>query len=71
MKDNVVTFTAQPGQEVNTGIGTLHFELAVNSLPSCHGEIQVLDQQKVCFVNTIGTAAEQETAKKEGNHGVA
>ena len=71
LKDNVVTFTAQPGQEVNTGIGTLHFELAVNSLPSCHGEIQVLDQQKVCFVNTIGTAAEQETAKKEGNHGVA
>ena len=63
---------AQPGQEVSTGIGTLHFELAVNSLPSCHGEIRVLEDQKVCFVNTIGESeAHQAQPAKEDSHGVA
>ena len=56
---------------MNTGIGTLHFELAVNSLPSCHGEIQVLEDQKVCFVNNIGEAAKKKGAEKEDTHGVA
>lgn len=72
LKDNTAYFTAQPGQEVSTGIGTLHFELAVNSLPSCHGEIRVLEDQKVCFVNTIGETDAQETQPaKEDTHGVA
>lgn len=72
LKDKTAYFTAQPGQEVSTGIGTLHFELAVNSLPSCHGEIRVLEDQKVCFVNTIGeTDAHQTQPEKEDSHGVA
>lgn len=72
LKDTTAFFTAQPGQEVSTGIGTLHFELAVNSLPSCHGEIRVLEDQKVCFVNTIGESeAHQAQPAKEDSHGVA
>ena len=72
LKDTTAFFTAQPGQEVSTGIGTLHFELAVNSLPSCHGEIRVLEDQKVCFVNTIGESeAHQTQPEKEDSHGVA
>lgn len=70
LKGNTAIFTAEPGQEVSTGIGTLHFELAVNSLPSCHGEIQVLEDQKVCFVNNMGQE-NQGSGKEAGSHGVA
>ena len=70
LKDTTATFVTEPGQEVSTGIGALHFELAVNSLPSCHGTFEIGEDQKVRFLNAIGEK-EESSVRKEGSHGAA
>lgn len=72
LKDTTATFVIQPGQEVSTGIGALHFELAVNSLPSCHGVLEMEEDQKVCFHNVIGGSQPPSSQpEKEDSHGAA